>query len=93
MTQIETNTDHPKNNSREGNLNPMYGKRHSYDTRQKMSQAQKQRYSMMRKVAEEERIRQIIESPNIHDLIKRVVNETLTTFLGNETRSVTTNID
>jgi hypothetical protein len=55
-----------------------------------MSQSQKKRYSKLRSVVDEERIRQIAESPNIHDLIRRVVNETLTTFYENETRSVGT---
>ena len=87
------NSDQQKNNSRKGNLNPMYGKRHSYDTKQKMSQSQKKRYSTMKQVVDEERIRQLTESPNMHDLIRRVVNETLTSFFANETRSVTTNID
>lgn len=86
MKQIETNTDHPQKNSREGNLNPMFGKRHSYETKQKMSQAQKQRYSTMKKIVDEERLRQLTESPNMHDLIRRVINETLTSFFENETR-------
>ena len=73
----ENNKDQTKNNSRCGNLNPMYGKRHSYTTKQKMSKAQKERYSTMRQVANEERIKQLTESPNMHALITRVVDETL----------------
>lgn len=84
----EKEKDPEKKNSREGNLNPMYGKRHDYLTRQKMSQSQLKRYQTLRKVVDEERIRQIAESPNIHALISKVVNETLTTFLENETRLV-----
>ena len=84
----EKEKDQEKKNSREGNLNPMFGKRHSYATKQKMSQAQKKRYSTMRKVVEEERIRQLVESPNIHALISKVVNETLMRFWEKETRSV-----
>lgn len=76
----ENNKDQTKNNSRCGNLNPMYGKRHSYTTKQKMSKAQKERYSTMRQVANEERIKQLTESSNMHDLIKRVVNEALMRF-------------
>ena len=82
------NTDQEKNNSRCGNLNPMYGKKHSYATKQKMSQAQKKRYSTMRQVANEESIKQLVESSNMYDLIKRVVNETLLGFNENETRLV-----
>lgn len=80
MTEFETNTDQTKNNSKCGNLNPMYGKRHSYTTKQKMSQSQKKRYANMRKVANEERIKQLTESPNMHALIVKVVNEALIRF-------------
>lgn len=77
MTEFETNTDQTKKNSRCGNLNPMFGRKHSYATKQKMSQAQKERFSTMRQVANEERIKQLTESPNMHALITRVVDETL----------------
>ena len=72
--------DQEKTISREGNLNPMYGRKHTYATKQKMSQAQKKRYSTMQKVADEDRIKQITESPNMHALITRVVDEALMRF-------------
>ena len=72
--------DQENKNSRKGNLNPMWGRKHNYATKQKMSQAQKKRYSTMRQVVDEERIKQLVESPDMHDLIKRVVNETLMRF-------------
>ena len=31
-----------------GNLNPMYGKKQSYETKQKISNAQKERYNRIR---------------------------------------------
>lgn len=34
--------------SREGNLNPMFGKRQSLETKQKISDSQKERYEMIR---------------------------------------------
>lgn len=74
------NKDQEKQNSRQGNLNPMYGRKHSYATKQKMSQAQKQRYSKMRQVSENESIKRMVQSPDMRSLITKVVNETLMRF-------------
>ena len=77
MVNNENIKDQEKTSTREGNLNPMWGKKHSYATKLKMSQAQKKRYSTIQKVANEERIKQLTESPTMHALITRVINETL----------------
>lgn len=74
------NTDQENKNSRKGNLNPMYGKRHSYATKHKMSQSQKKRYSTMRQVSENESIKRMVQSPDMRSLITKVVNETLMMF-------------
>ena len=37
-----------------GNLNPMHGKRHSYETKNKISAAQKARYAAIRKALQEQ---------------------------------------
>ena len=37
-----------------GNLNPMFGKRHSYETKNKISAAQKARYAAIRKALQEQ---------------------------------------
>ena len=42
--------------SRQGNLNPMYGKRHSTDTKKKISDSQKQRYQAIRKALKEQEL-------------------------------------
>ena len=39
-----------------GNLNPMYGKRHSLETKQKISDSQKKRYAAIRKAIEEQNL-------------------------------------
>ena len=39
-----------------GNLNPMYGKKQSYETKQKISNAQKERYNRIRKALKEQDI-------------------------------------
>ena len=41
---------------RSGNLNPMYGKKQSYETKQKISNAQKERYNRIRKALKEQAI-------------------------------------
>ena len=41
---------------RTGNLNPMYGKKQSYETKQKISNAQKERYNRIRKALKEQDI-------------------------------------
>lgn len=42
--------------SRQGNLNPMYGKRHTADTKKKISDSQKARYNAIRKAIKEQSI-------------------------------------
>ena len=41
---------------RSGNLNPMYGKKQSYETKRKISDAQKARYSRIRQALNEDNI-------------------------------------
>ena len=41
---------------RTGNLNPMFGKKQSYETKQKISNAQKERYNRIRKALKEQDI-------------------------------------
>lgn len=42
--------------AKSGNLNPMYGKRHSQETKKKISDSQKQRYQTIRKALEEQEL-------------------------------------
>ena len=42
--------------SKSGNLNPMFGKRHSTDTKKKISDSQKQRYEIIRKALQEQEL-------------------------------------
>ena len=42
--------------SRQGNLNPMYGKRHTADTKKKISDSQKARFNAIRKAIKEQSI-------------------------------------
>lgn len=48
--------------SKEGNLNPMYGKRHSIETKKKISDSQKQRYQAIRKAIHEHDILQMADT-------------------------------
>ena len=45
-----------KQNNREGNLNPMFGKRHSTASKKKISDSQKARYAAIRKALSEQDI-------------------------------------
>ena len=42
--------------AKSGNLNPMFGKRHSTDTKKKISDSQKQRYETIRKALKEQEL-------------------------------------
>ena len=42
--------------AKSGNLNPMFGKRHSADTKKKISDSQKQRYETIRKALQEQEL-------------------------------------
>ena len=42
--------------AKSGNLNPMFGKRHSTDTKKKISDSQKQRYETIRKALQEQEL-------------------------------------
>ena len=42
--------------AKSGNLNPMYGKRHSTNTKKKISESQKQRYQAIRKALKEQEL-------------------------------------
>ena len=42
--------------AKSGNLNPMYGKRHSTNTKKKISDSQKQRYQAIRKALKEQEL-------------------------------------
>ena len=79
--------DQQRKISREGNLNPMFGKRHSYATKQKMSQAQKKRYAATRKYNAESMVKNLVESAYIQGIINKVVNETISAFIERDTLS------
>lgn len=46
---VTTQTDNPNRQSQEGSKNPMWGKQHSQETKDKISQTQKKRYDLIRK--------------------------------------------
>lgn len=50
---VTTQNDNPIR-SKEGALNPMYGKAHSQETKDKISQTQKKRYNLIRKQLQKE---------------------------------------
>ena len=58
-----------------GNLNPMFGKRHSYETKNKISAAQKARYAAIRKALHEQDILSYAETDD--DAKKDVLKQLL----------------
>lgn len=60
---------------RSGNLNPMFGKRHSEETKKKISNSQKKRYAAIQKVIREQDILQFAQTDDgarkelIHQLL------------------------
>lgn len=62
--------------SHEGNLNPMYGKRHDEVTKRKISDSQKARYAAMRDVVKTENI----------SCLKQVIREELERMLNSLNR-------
>ena len=46
---VTTQNNNPNRQGREGALNPMFGKSHSQETKNKISQTQKKRYDLIRK--------------------------------------------
>ena len=49
-----TNSQDAKMTSRKGNLNPMFGRHHTYETKQKMSQSHKKRYAAIKHIADQQ---------------------------------------
>lgn len=50
------NTNQQQTASRSGNLNPMYGKKQSYETKKKISDSQKERYRRIRHALSEQEL-------------------------------------
>lgn len=66
-----------QNVERSGNLNPMFGKRQSEETKKKISNSQKIRYQAIRKAIREQDILQFVQTDNnvrkelIHQLLDK----------------------
>ena len=67
--------------SKEGNLNPMWGKKQSYETKQKIADTQRKRYQMMRQMVkqqqEQKTMMNVMDSANFTNRIKQIVREEL----------------
>ena len=62
--------------SKSGNLNPMFGKRHSTDTKKKISDSQKQRYQTIRKALKEQDLLDYADTSDEarKDVLKRLLD-------------------
>ena len=78
---MENNTITPKPRpNREGSLNPMWGKRQSAETKQKISSTQSARYEALRKMVKKQQAQQqideVLHSKALTDYIhKKIVEE------------------
>jgi SRSO17 transposase len=67
--------------SKDGNLNPMWGKKQSYETKQKISDTQRKRYQMMRQMVkqqqEQKAMMNVMDSPTFTNSVKQIVREEL----------------
>ena len=62
--------------AKSGNLNPMFGKRHTQETKKKISDSQKQRYQTIRKALEEQELIDYgdTSADARKDVLKRLLN-------------------
>lgn len=76
-----TNSQDKKIISRKGDQNPMFGKHHSYETKQKMSQAHKKRYAAIKHIADQQTY------TNNMSEIRHVIKELITEYMAKRKKS------
>jgi hypothetical protein len=73
-----------KPSSREGEANPMYGKRHSDETKRKQSEAAKKRYSEINKLKQVHYTTMdelLANNPSVKESINRIIKEEIDKYL------------
>ena len=91
MDNIEVNrtTNRP---NRQGNNNPMWGKKHSQESKNKMSQAAILRNRQYKKAFEQQNHITMDEflsnNPTVEEYIKTLVKESIDRFIWNETKNI-----
>lgn len=68
-----TNCQDGKMTSRKGDQNPMFGRHHSYETKQKMSQSHKKRYAAIKHIADQQAYQ--YDVTEIRHMIKELIIE------------------
>lgn len=66
-----------KKRSHEGNLNPMYGKRHSQETKQKISDSQKSRYEQYKNAMNNHHatMDELLQSESLNNRLRQIIRE------------------
>ena len=66
-----------KNRNHQGNLNPMYGKRHSQETKQKISDSQKSRYEQYKNAMNNHHatMDELLQSESFNNRLRQIIRE------------------
>lgn len=71
----------------QGNLNPMFGKRHTEESKQKISQSQKERYNQYKNAMNgihHTTMDELLSNESFNRRIEKVIKESLIKLLKNE---------
>lgn len=72
------NNSKKKGINHQGNLNPMYGKRHSEESKQKISQSQKERYNQYKKAINgiyHATMDELLQSESFDNRLRQIIRE------------------
>ena len=79
-------TDKTSKMNHQGNLNPMFGKRHSAESKQKISQSQKERYNQYKNAMNgihHTTMSELLQSEIFNRKVEKVVMESINKLLKN----------
>ena len=86
VTNFDDNSK-KKGINHQGNLNPMFGKRHSAESKQKISQSQKERYNQYKNAMNgihHTTMDELLNNESFNRRIEKVIKESLIKILKNE---------
>ena len=77
VTNFDDNSK-KKGINHQGNLNPMYGKRHSEESKQKISQSQKERYNQYKNAVNgihHATMDELLQSESFNNRLRQIIRE------------------
>lgn len=89
----DTNVNNANRPSREGERNPMYGRKHSQESKNKMSKAaikRNQEYQRYKQAMDSQHITmdELLSNKPLNELINQVIKEQIDKLLWNETKRI-----